>query len=61
MYLDDGISRDSAPKNSTLETAVGARPWYGEAHHYDGLADVQANDNYTKVQIKQVCRIHLAP
>ncbi|KAK1727512.1 alpha-1,4-glucan lyase [Colletotrichum acutatum] len=60
MYLDDGISRDSAPKNSTLETAVGARPWYGEAHHYDGLADAQANDNYTKVQIKQFTQKRLS-
>ncbi|TQN64448.1 hypothetical protein CSHISOI_11005, partial [Colletotrichum shisoi] len=27
-------------------------PQYGEAHHFEGLADAKANDKYTKVQFK---------
>ncbi|KZL72832.1 glycoside hydrolase family 31 protein (alpha-1,4-glucan lyase) [Colletotrichum tofieldiae] len=64
MYLDDGISRDSAPKKSHVEAAVISTPTnpppdeckqaaYGEAHNFEGLADAKANDKYTKVQIKQ--------
>lgn len=55
MYLDDGISRDSAPANSTMDSAMGERTSYGESYHLHGIGDERANDKYTKVKIEQVC------
>ncbi|KAL0932734.1 alpha-1,4-glucan lyase [Colletotrichum truncatum] len=45
MYLDDGISRDCAPKGAWEED--------GHGHDVKGLSDPKANDNYTKVSFKQ--------
>lgn len=44
MFLDDGISRNSAPKQGVVSGK--------------GLADPQASDSYTKVTFKQVCHFH---
>ncbi|WQF89176.1 Putative glycoside hydrolase family 31, galactose mutarotase-like domain superfamily [Colletotrichum destructivum] len=60
MYLDDGISRDSAPKTSQLDANPSDPPQYGEAHHFEGLADAKAKDKYTKVQFKQTTTKRLA-
>lgn len=54
MYLDDGISRDSAPSHDYVpETAVGSG--YGTAHDLvPGLIDPKAHSYFTHVKISQV-------
>ncbi|KAF6826526.1 alpha-1,4-glucan lyase [Colletotrichum musicola] len=53
MYLDDGISRDSAPSEIQMDSSDGQRKWYGEAHQLKHLADPLAKDSYTKVVFEQ--------
>lgn len=54
MYLDDGISRDSAPSHDYVpETAV--ESGYGTAHDLvPGLIDPKAHSYFTHVKISQV-------
>lgn len=47
MYLDDGISRNSAP----IDGVVSGK----------GLTDPEASNNYTKVTFKQVSQAHNRP
>lgn len=56
MYLDDGISRDSAPKEVQVNACVGEQEWFGGAHKLKHLTDPLAKDKYTKVIFHQVCQ-----
>ena len=50
MYLDDGISRDSAPSEHVPQLGQ----TYGVAHNFQGICDTKAADKYCHVQIEQV-------
>lgn len=54
MYLDDGISRDSAPSHEYVpETSVSAG--YGTAHDLGpGFVDPKAHSRFCHVKISQV-------
>lgn len=56
MYLDDGISRDSAPSHEYVpEASVSAGSGYGTAHDLTpGLVDPQARCHFCHVKISQV-------
>jgi len=54
MYLDDGISRDSAPKLHVMEPAVVSNVAFGTLHKLDGIGDEKAADKYCHVSVHQV-------
>jgi len=56
MYLDDGISRDSAPSHDYVpDTSVSHGAGYGTAHDLaPGLIDPKARSYFSHVKISQV-------
>lgn len=55
MYLDDGISRDSAPNIHVPDTIVGGASSSGVAtQELHGLGDEKAADMYCHVLVEQV-------
>ena len=61
MYLDDGISRDSAPSHDYVPEAS-AGSGYGRAHDLvPGLIDPKARSHFCHVKIAQVSTLTVAP
>ena len=56
MYLDDGISRDSAPSHDYVpDASVSHGGGYGTAHDLaPGLVDPKARSHFCHVKITQV-------
>jgi hypothetical protein len=54
MYLDDGISRDSAPRSHVAQPAVASNATFGIIHKLDGIGDEKAADKYCHVSVRQV-------